>query len=229
MTFSIAGRCRETGMVGVAVCSSSIAVASRCAHVRAGVGAVLTQSTTDPALGPRALDWLEEGLTARGALDRLRMEETTLPWRQLVIVAMRGEPAVFTGTHALGLIAEAVRADCGAAGNLLNNETVPAMMADAFEQSRGHLAERLLLALQAGLDAGGETGPVHAAGLKVAHELSWPIVDLRVDLAEEPVAQLWMLWRNYRPQLDAYVTRARTPDLAPPFGVPGEGVTHGQS
>jgi uncharacterized Ntn-hydrolase superfamily protein len=79
-----------------------------------------------------------------------------------------------------------------------------------------------LRALRAGLDAGGEAGPVHSAGLLVVRDVSWPIVDLRIDWSDEdPVRALDSLWRRYAPQIDDYVRRALDPAGAPGFGVPG--------
>src|SRR6202044_1638801 len=104
---------------------------------------------------------------------------------------------------------ESISRDCAAAGNLLANPSVPAAMTQAFDGSAldikpGHLALRLLEALHAGLKAGGEAGPLHAAGVQVADKLSWPIVDLRVDWSDHPIEQLRDLWELYQPQLDAY-------------------------
>lgn len=222
MTFSIAGRCQETGMVGTAVCSSSIAVASRCGHVRAGVGAVVTQNVTDPALGPLALTSMAEGLSARDVIRLMIERQPFLDWRQLIVVPARGEPAVFSGERALGLPGQVVSLHCAAAGNLLSSDAVLTAMVETFERTRDHLAQRLVAALKAGLDAGGEVGPVHAAGIKVADRLSWPIVDLRVDWSDEPIGQLSELWERYRPQLNDYVARAQSPLDAPAYGVPGE-------
>ena len=86
MTFSIAARCAETGAFGVAISSSSICVASRCAFVRASAGAALTQNVTDPRLGPRALDLMAEGLSAVDALARVAREAEHIGWRQLAAV-----------------------------------------------------------------------------------------------------------------------------------------------
>ena len=86
-----------------------------------------------------------------------------------------------------------------------------------------HLAERLLVALQAGIDAGGEEGPVHSAGLKVAHQHQWPLVDLRVDWTDDdPIMELMSLWRAYEPQMMDYNSRAIDPAQAPNYGVPGD-------
>jgi uncharacterized Ntn-hydrolase superfamily protein len=209
-------------MVGTAVCSSSIAVASRCGHVRAGVGAVVTQNVTDPALGPIALSAMAEGLTAHDVVRQMIDREPFLAWRQLIIVPAVGEPAVLSGERALGLSGQVVSVHCASAGNLLAGEAVLTAMVAAFERTREHLAHRLIAALKAGLDAGGEAGPVHAAGIKVADRLSWPVVDLRVDWSDEPVAQLSDLWERYQPQLTDYVKRAQSPGDAAAYGVPGE-------
>src|SRR5271169_6689440 len=97
MTMSIAARCPLTGMVGVAVSSSSIAVASRCANVRAGVGAALSQNITDPSLGRRALDLMESGRSAQDILALFQSEQAFIAWRQLVLMPSFGAPAVFSG------------------------------------------------------------------------------------------------------------------------------------
>jgi len=219
---SIAARCSLTGMVGVAVSSSSIAVASRCANVRAGVGAALSQNVTDPNLGRLALDQMENGKSAPDVVEWLLNEQPFMEWRQIVLVPVAGAPAVYSGDRTLGVFGESVGRDCASAGNLLANPSVPSEMTRAFEDSRGHLADRLLKALGAGLKAGGEAGPLHAAGVLVADKLSWPIVDLRVDWSDHPIEQLCALWELYQPQLDAYVQRARSPAGAPAYGVAGD-------
>jgi uncharacterized Ntn-hydrolase superfamily protein len=209
-------------MFGVAVASSSIAVASRCAHVRAGVGAVLSQNVTDPTLGTLLLDLMECGKRPK---DLLKFPLKSLPfleWRQLVMVSRKGAPAIFTGERALGIVGESIARNCAAAGNLLSDPSVPEKMTAAFETRRGHLADRLIHALSAGLEAGGEAGPLHAAGIKVADKVPWPVVDLRVDWSDTPIEQLGALWELYQPQLYAYVQRALAPDAAPAYGVTGD-------
>ena len=112
-----------------------------------------------------------------------------------------------------------------AAGNLLNEATLPRVMIHSFESDSGmHLADRLLTALEHGLhDGGGEQGPVRSAALLVAASCDWPIVDLRIDWdMNDPVAGLRTLWDAYEPQMNDYVTRALNPEAAPSFGVPGD-------
>jgi uncharacterized Ntn-hydrolase superfamily protein len=93
----------------------------------------------------------------------------------------------------------------------------------AFLASQGHLGDRLLIAMRAALQAGGEAGPVHSAGLQMVDKVSWPVADLRVDWTEGcPITELSTIWDVYKPQLEAYVTRALTPDMAPSYGVPGD-------
>ncbi len=101
----------------------------------------------------------------------------------------------------------------------LASPDVPSRMIEVFQSGNAgkDLAERLMLALEAGLDAGGETGDEHAAGLHVADTYDWPVVDLRVDWHDEPIAELRRVWTSYAPQRAAYESRARTPGTAPSF------------
>lgn len=222
MTFSIVARCARTGQFGMAISSSSPAVAARCAHVRAGVGAVASQNITDPALGPLVLDQLAAGLPAAEALAAVTAGRALIDYRQLLVVDRTGATAIHSGRQVLGIWGEARATDCAAGGNLLAGELVPMAMVEAFSGAKGHLGERLMQALEAGLKAGGEAGPVHSAGLKVADRLDWPLVDLRIDWAEDPIGMLRQAWDVYAPQMAAYVQRAEDPTQAPSYGVPGD-------
>ena len=224
MTFSISGFCQKTDMVGVAITTSSICVASRCPWVRAKVGAAVTQNVTDPSLGNLMLDYLEQGLNAQQSIDKVVKDRQFINYRQLALMDSKGNSAGYTGSETLGANAISQGSGCIAVGNLLNSVEVIQAMVDSFSNNVNlHLAERLLVALQAGLDAGGEEGPVHSAGLKVSHQHSWPLVDLRVDWADDgPVSELVKLWRAYEPQMKDYNSRAIDPSQAPSYGVPGD-------
>ena len=224
MTFSISGFCQKTDMVGVAITTSSICVASRCPWVRARVGAAVTQNVTDPSLGNLMLDYLEQGLNAQQSIDKVVKDRQFINYRQLALMDSKGNSAGYTGSETLGANAISQGSGCIAVGNLLNSVEVIQAMVDSFSNNVNlHLAERLLVALQAGLDAGGEEGPVHSAGLKVSHQHSWPLVDLRVDWADDgPVSELVKLWRAYEPQMKDYNSRAIDPSQAPNYGVPGD-------
>ena len=94
MTFSLVARCRETGMFGVAVTSSSPAVAARCAYARAGVGAVASQNVTDPSLGPLALDLMQDAMSAEAAIAEIKRRGKFIDYRQLLAVDQRGQTAI---------------------------------------------------------------------------------------------------------------------------------------
>jgi uncharacterized Ntn-hydrolase superfamily protein len=223
MTLSIVARSPDAQLFGAAIASSSPAVAARCVHGRAGIGMAATQNLTDPALGPRILDALGRGFTAQAALDESLAATPFGAHRQLLAIGRSGPAAVHSGARCLGLVSAALGADAGAAGNLLANVAVPGAMTAAFGDAKGHLGDRLMQALRAGLDRGGEAGPLRSAGLLIVREMSWPIVDLRVDWSEDdPVATLAVIWRLYSPQIDDYVQRAVDPTRAPRFGVPGD-------
>ena len=123
-----------------------------------------------------------------------------------------------SGKEALPTVGMAQGEGCVSLGNLLASDAVPERMIAAYTDSKGQpFAERLMRALEAGLAAGGETGDEHGAGLHVANGYDWPVVDLRVDWHEEPIAELRRIWGLYAPQQAAYESRARAPSVAPSF------------
>lgn len=223
MTFSLSARCPRTGQFGIAVSSSSPAVAARCAHARAGVGAVATQNITDPTLGPKGLDLMASGLSAPEALARLKAEGAHIDYRQIALIDAQGRTAGFSGAKTLGTHHIAEGAGVVAAGNLLSSKLVPQAMVDAFTAASGPLGDRLVAAMKAALAAGGEEGPVHSVGMLIVDTVAWPVADLRVDWHEtDPIGALADLWELWKPQMDAYVTRALDPSTAPSYGVPGD-------
>lgn len=223
MTFSLVARCEETGMFGVAISSSSPAVAARCSYAQAGVGAVASQNVTDPSLGPMALDVMGRGMSAQEAIDEVRRCGAFVEFRQVLAVDGAGKTAIHSGDEVLGKWGQAEGRNVASGGNLLANEDVPGAIVAAFEAARGHLGDRLIAALQGGLEAGGEAGPVHSAGMMVVDRESWPLVDLRCDWSEDcPIAQIAQAWAVYKPQMADYVQRAKDPRAAPSYGVPGD-------
>jgi len=219
MTYSIAAKCPRTGMFGVAVTTSSIAVGSRCAFVRAGVGALLTQHRTDPRLGPRGLDLLAQGLSASGTIEALTRDVPTIGWRQLLVVDTQGETAWFHGERIKSVHSAHAGVHCVAAGNIIRNAGVTKAMVEACDADPSlALPERLLRAMEAGHAAGGELKQVKSAALLVAHKESFPYVDLRVDYDPRPLDQLRWLWEIYEPSAGIYVARAVDPDSVPGGG-----------
>lgn len=223
MTFSLVARCAETGMFGVAISSSSPAVAARCAYARAGVGAVASQNVTDPTLGPLTLDLMEGGMSAPEAVAEVRARGRFIEYRQVLAVDTAGRTAIHSGPNSLGIWTEAKGENVASGGNLLANDGVPQAIVDGFLAAPGHIGDRLIAAMRAGLAAGGEAGPVHSAGLLIVDKVAWPVADLRCDWTEEcPIEAVATAWEVYKPQLDAYVQRALDPRAAPSYGVPGD-------
>jgi len=223
MTFSLVARCQETGMFGVAVSSSSPAVAARCAYAQAGVGAVASQNITDPRLGTQALSLMAEGATAEEAIAIVARGGPLLAYRQVLAVDSNGGTAIHSGSKVLGRWSEAKAENVASGGNLLADEGVPQAIVDGFLSAKGHLGDRLIAAMRAGLEAGGEEGPVHSAGMRLVDKVAWPVADLRCDWSDAcPIETLAEIWQVYAPQLEAYVQRALDPAAAPSYGVPGD-------
>jgi len=223
MTFSLVARCEKTGMFGVAISSSSPAVAARCSYAQAGVGAVASQNVTDPTLGPLALRLMEQGLGAADAMQQVVARGRFIDYRQVLAVDRAGQTAIHSGPRALGIWSSAQGRNVAAGGNMLANAQVPQAMVEAFQSASGPFGDRLIAAMRAGLGAGGEAGPVHSAGLKLVDRVNWPVADLRCDWSLDcPIEALAAIWAIYQPQLDAYVQRALDPRAAPAYGVPGD-------
>jgi len=227
VTFSIVAR-DETGAFGSAICSSSPAVAARCVHLADGVGGVNSQNVTDPRLGPEVLDRLrgadgQPGLPADRALQAVVDAAEHIEFRQLLVVDAAGRTAAYSGPRALGIFGDSAGDGVVAGGNMLASAAIPQLMVQAFAAASGDLEVRLLAAMTAAMETGGEAGPVHSAGLSVVRDAGWRVTDLRIDWTDgDPVAELGALLQTWLPQRDDYVTRGLDPSAAPSYGVPGD-------
>lgn len=212
MTFSLSALDRSSGMFGIAVASSSIAVGNRCPWVRAGIGAIATQHRTDIRSGPLGLDLLAQGFSARETINTLVAANDHPGLRQFAAVDGEGRTAYFNGPN-IESTATAHEGDaCVSVGNFLANLDVTAAMVRGYERSDAeHFAERLLDALNAGVEAGGETQPAMAAALLIADRHPWPLVDLRVDFEPNPAAKLRGLWTAYKPIVGRFVIQVLQP------------------
>tara|TARA_R110002124_G_scaffold201090_2_gene367647 strand:+ start:2058 stop:2693 length:636 start_codon:yes stop_codon:yes gene_type:complete len=210
-------------MFGVAISSSSPAVAARCSYARAGVGAVASQNVTDPSLGPLALDLMQAGMTATEAISEIQKRGKFVAYRQVLAVDTQGQTAIHSGPNSLGIWTQAQALNVASGGNMLANDGVPQAIVDGYLAATGHIGDRLITAMRAGLAAGGEAGPVHSAGMMIVDKVGWPIADLRCDWTEGcPIVAISDLWDRYKPQMDAYIQRALDPRAAPSYGVPGD-------
>jgi uncharacterized Ntn-hydrolase superfamily protein len=224
MTFSLVAYDEATQSFCSVICSSSPAVAARCAHLADGAGAAHTQNITDPRLGPRLLDLMAAGKPAAEAVAEVVAEHPdTADYRQLLAVDAAGRTAIHSGPRALGTVGEHQAGGAAAAGNLLACAAVPRHMVEAWHRSAGQPAEtRVLAAFRAAMAAGGEAGPVRSAGLSVVAGYGWRVTDLRVDWSDDPLADTEALLAVWLPQRGDYIARALRPQAAPGYGVPGD-------
>jgi uncharacterized Ntn-hydrolase superfamily protein len=203
-TYSIVARDPATGEMGVAVQSHWFSVGTLVPWAEAGVGAVATQSLVNVSFGPRGLELLKRDKTAEEVVGELIGSDENREVRQLAIIDAEGNVATHTGQKCIPESGHYIGDNFSVQANLMLNDTVWPAMAGAFEQSKGHLAQRLVAALEAGQAAGGDIrGQQSAALLVVRGEATgqvWQdkVVDLRVEDHPEPVQELKRLLHIYR-------------------------------
>jgi len=219
-TFSVAARCPRTGMLGVAVSTAVPAVGAICPRVKPNVGAVTTQSWTNPYLAIEAIRLMEAGSTAPEALGRVLATDDARNVRQIGLVDAQGREAVWSGEQCTPWFGHRTGPGFTVQGNMLvGPETVEAM-AVAFERSEPlELGERLLLTLEAGQATGGDKRGKQSAALVVFHTEDYPWIDLRVDEHRHPVAELRRVFTIYlqqvRPFLEGMPKKGRPATPAP--------------
>ena len=220
-TFSIVARCERTGNLGIAISTSAIAVAGRCPFIRGGLGAVCTQSYTNPSLGSLALKLLEVGFSPRRIIEELRRNDEWFDYRQVAILTDSGVSAAHTGTKNSPWKGHIQEHDHIAMGNYLAGEEVITHMSAAFEEARNDmLEERLMRALEAGSAAGGDKGGQLSAGLLVYGRQPYSRTDLRIDLQEktaadsrDAVAALRDLYNEFKPLVEYYEKKPANPTI----------------
>ena len=199
MTFSIAARCPRTGMLGVATSSKALSAGGLVPYCRAGVGAIASQSFVNPYLGIDGLVLLEQGLPAERALERLIADDPGRELRQLAVVDKEGRTAAYTGDRCIPWAGHVSGAGYVCLGNILKGQEVVQAMASAFETTLiEELPERLVQALEAGQDAGGDRRGRQSAGVVVVGEETYPWCDLRVDDHPDPVPELRRVFEVYK-------------------------------
>ncbi|UCG53811.1 MAG: DUF1028 domain-containing protein [Candidatus Latescibacterota bacterium] len=195
-TYSIVARDPDTGQLGVAVQSHWFSVGTVVPWVRAGVGAVATQSLTDVSYGPLGLEMMQAGKTAEQALNGLLETDAHPEWRQVGMIDARGNRAVHTGRHCIREAGHVAGGNFIVMANLMEKNTVWEAMAEAFRNSSGDLAERMLAALEAAQSEGGDirgrqsAAMVIVKGTSTGVEYKDRIIDLRVEDHPAPLAEL---------------------------------------
>ncbi len=199
MTFSIAARCARTGMLGVATSSKALAAGGGVPYIKTSAGAIASQSFVNPYLGIDGLVLLEQGLSAERALERLLEDDPGRDLRQLGIIDREGRVAAYTGARCIPWAGHLLGGAYVCLGNILAGEEVVKAMARAFEVSEDEeLPERLLRALEAGQQAGGDRRGRQSAGIQVAAGEEYPYCDLRVDDHPDPIMELRRVFEVYR-------------------------------
>jgi uncharacterized Ntn-hydrolase superfamily protein len=195
-TFSIVAFDPETDSLGVAVQSKFLAVGALVPHARAGVGAVATQALANVTYGPRGLELMAQGTTADETIEFLTEEDEQKTQRQVGIVDAGGRAAAFTGDDCHDWAGSLTGEHYAIQGNILAGQEVVEAMAGAYEASDDDIAGRLLAALEAGQEAGGDPRGKQSAALLVVREGGGygggndRLVDLRVDDHPEPIREL---------------------------------------
>jgi uncharacterized Ntn-hydrolase superfamily protein len=211
MTLSIVARCARTGQFGVCAATAMPAVGKLLTHAAPRVGAIATQARINPYLGIDGLALLREGLAAGEVLARLRQSDPGIQFRQLAVVDAAGRTAAFTGDECLAWAGHLEGDACSIQGNRLAGPEVVAAASDRFrETGRLELAERLVAALEAGAEAGGDRKEEESATLYVMDAESYPLWDIRVDLNEDPVAELRRFFSTFRERLLPHILRMPT-------------------
>lgn len=212
-TFSIVARDGDSGDLGIAVESKFFAVGAVVPWARAGVGAIATQAFANTAFGPRGLALLEQGLGAAAVLDTLLASDAGAVRRQVGIVDASGQAVSHTGGECQPWAGHRIGPSYAVQGNILVGEGVVEAMEKAFVASRGPLAGRLLAALEAGQEAGGDSRGQQSAALLVVRAgggyggFNDRYCDLRVDDHPRPIEELRRLYNLWLPNaliLEAY-------------------------
>lgn len=214
MTFSLAGRCIETGQIGFAVTTSSVCVGARVGAVTEGC-VVFSQARTDPRLHAAGLAEWQVTRNSAAVLQAMQVAATAPHWRQLGVFPARGQGLHVTGASCLPHSGGLTGANSLALGNFLGTALVLPALVETFEQTGGSLVARLLAAMQAGEAAGSERDPLQSAAVVVMGSENIKDVDLRVDASADPLSDLADLVADWMPKAAAYRQRALDPDAAP--------------
>jgi len=218
MTWSICAHDPDSGAFAVAVATCNFAVGASCPHIRAGVGAVSTQSITNRYLGPAVLDAMERGLPAEAALRSALAGDDGRSLRQLHAIDAEGRSAAWTGAHCVEWCGDTGRPGASFAGNMLAGPEVLAATAAAFEAAHGlPLAERMMRAMEAGDAAGGDRRGKQSAALVLTTTEDFPDINIRVDDHKEPIVELRRLFTLWEEMGASRITNA--PRKANPAGL----------
>ncbi len=208
MTFQIAGRCPRTSRFGVAISTRPLAVGARCPFFAPGFGLVVTMAFTDPRLGPLGTSLLRQGYSAQKVLSDIAESDPFIEHRQLCVIDRDGNAVARTGKENKPWSGAFIEKNVVAMGNNLTSEMTAKVMHQVWQETEElALEERLMTALEAGRDAGGQNGGQQSAALVVYGFEVNAYVDLRVDYHAEPVGELRRVYEAFKPTIPYYYIR----------------------
>jgi uncharacterized Ntn-hydrolase superfamily protein len=222
MTFTLLARCPKTGQVGIGIATYSICVGLYCNGLRGNVGATMSQAFVNQGNNPLALRLLAQGFTPQRVLDDLKANDPNHEYRQIAVIDRNGRVAASTGAKNRGWAGHQAGDGYVAMGNVLTGEKTVTAMAKAYEAALSLSFERrLLAAIEAGRDAGGQSGvdghlTERSAALMVYSDYDHAEIDLRVDLHDTAVEELRRAFEEYEPYRAYYKERSKNPKDAVP-------------
>jgi uncharacterized Ntn-hydrolase superfamily protein len=222
MTYTLLARCPKTGAFGIGIATYSLAVGSKCPAIATGVGAMTSQAFVNPTLKALGLRLMGQGYSAARTLSLLRDSDPDFEFRQVALIDRRGDGACHTGSKTRSWAGHRIGDGFVALGNVLKGEAVVTAMAEEFTSSAAsEFSERLIRALEAGRDAGGQTGLDGPLAERSAHILihdgeEHPLIDLRVDSHPLAVSEMRRVLDEFRPYVPFYRQRWKNPATAAP-------------
>ncbi|MDP6873238.1 MAG: DUF1028 domain-containing protein [Alphaproteobacteria bacterium] len=207
-TFTAIARCARTNRLGIATATRSLAVGSRVPFVQPRLGAVAIMAIADTRLGLMAQRLLQTGYKAQGVIDQLVLGDPYHEYRQLGVIDDDGFAAARTGANNRDWAGHHVHENFIALGNVLHGEHILTAIEDGYNADPDdEIEDRLMTAIEAGRDAGGQHGGQRSAAILVYEDKEYARVDLRVDAHEEPVGELRRVFDFYKPAIEYYVHR----------------------
>jgi uncharacterized Ntn-hydrolase superfamily protein len=213
-TFTAIGRCPRTGRMGLAVTTGELAVGGRVSYVKPNIGVVATQASTDPRLGPLAIELLDLGYPAHRVLLELEASDPFIERRQLGIIDRWGHTAVRTGNRNNPWAGHHIGDGWIVMANAVVSEEVVGSMARVMDMSvDDDLEVRLMQAIDAGTEAGGQPDGQRSAAILVYENEGYAIINLRADDHTDPMEALWRVFNKMQPLIPYYKERPDNPEI----------------
>ena len=223
MTFTILGKDPNTDELGIAIATYSLAVGATCPKILPGIGVSTSQASTNPAIGEEIMELIEYGSTPVEAFMEALANDEHPEFRQIALLPLNGDPLIHSGENIKPVSGHLNGENCTAIGNFLANDEVLPAIVDGFSNpsSGTTLADRLISALEAGKQAGGQSGsggthlPERSAALLIGAPGERFPIDIRVDASTDAIPDLRAIYNTYLPMHEFYLKRADNPTNLP--------------